>query len=117
MEERRRFVRLDTRLETSYTVLPTVTPEGAATKDISGNGICLFTKQVLTPGTHLQLAMKLPDRAQPVNFTAVVVWSEAYELIGKTEHRRAAETGVRILEIDPREQEAMMRHVILSLQA
>ena len=117
MDERRRFVRLDTRLEVSYSVLPSGKMEGASTKDISGSGVCLFTNQVLPAGTHLQVSMKLPDRDKPVNFTAEVVWSEAYEVIGKTERRRAAETGVRFLEVSPQDQDAVMQHVILSLKS
>ena len=117
MEERRQFVRLDTRLEVSYAALPSGKMEGAATKDISGRGICLFTQQVLAPGTRLQISMKLPDRERPVNFMAEVVWSEAYEMIGKTERRRSAETGIRFVEVSAQDQAAIMHHVILSLKS
>ncbi len=116
MEERRKFVRLDTRLEISYAALPADKMQGGATKDISGSGICLFTKEVLTVGTQLQVTMKLPSQAQPVHFTSEVVWSEAYEMIGKTEHRRSAETGVRFVEVAPKDREAIMQYVILGLQ-
>ena len=115
-EERRRFVRLDTRLDASYSVLPSGKMEGSATKDVSGRGLCLFTTQVLASGTRLQVSMKLPDRDRPVNFTAEVIWSERYEMIGKTERRQAVETGVRIVEIAPQDQDTLMQHVILSLQ-
>jgi c-di-GMP-binding flagellar brake protein YcgR len=116
MEERRRFVRLDTRLDVTYTVLPTAQAQHATTKDISGGGICLFSDRVLQPGDRLQVAMKLPDREQPVNFIAEVVWSEPYEVIGKGGRQRSVEVGVRFLEIAPNDQAAVMQHVILSLQ-
>ena len=116
MEERRQFVRLDTRLEASCTTLPGGKVQRIVTKDISGGGVCVFTDQVLSPGTQLQVAMTLPGREEPINFIAQVVWSEPYEVIGKSERRRAVETGVRFIEISPKDQAAIMQHVILSLQ-
>lgn len=116
MEERRRFVRLDTRLESSYAVLPAEKAKRAMTKDISGGGICLFAEKPLPAGTRLQVAMALPGREAPINFTAEVVWSEQYEVIGKEESQRAVEIGVRFVEIAPKDQEAILRHVILSLK-
>ena len=116
MEERRKFVRLDTRLNASYTVLPAGTSQRTVTKGVGGGGVCFFTERVLPPGSRLQVALKLPETEQPVNFIAEVVWSELYEVIGKEERRRAVETGVRFVEIAPKDQDAVMRHVILSLQ-
>ncbi len=116
MEERRKFVRLDTRLNVTYTVLPTGTAEQTVTKDIGGGGICVFTDRVLSSGTRLQVAMRMPGQEQPVNFLAEVMWSEQYEMIGKGEHRRAVETGIRFIEIAPMDQQAVLQHVILNLQ-
>lgn len=116
MEERRRFVRLDTRLDIQYSVLPLGSSQPAVTKDISGGGVCLFADKELNPGTRLQVTMKLPNREVPVHFTAEVVWSEAYEVIGKTERQRAVEMGVRFVEIAPQDQAVVMQQVILSLK-
>ena len=116
MEERRQFVRLDTRLEVTYTVLPTAQTRQAVTKGIGGGGICFFADSELKPGERLQVAMKLPGREQPVSCTAEVVWCEPYEVIGKTGRQRSVEVGVRFLEIAPQDQDAVMQHVILSLK-
>jgi len=116
MEERRRFVRLDTRLEVTYTVLPGTHARQAVTKDIGGGGICFFADSELKPGDRLQVTMKLPGREQPANFTAEVIWCEPYEVIGKAGRQRSIEVGVRFLEIAPQDQEAVMQHVILSLK-
>ena len=116
MEERRRFVRLDTRLDVSYAVQPAGTVQHTSSKDIGGGGICLFADHVLEPGTCLKVSMKLPGRERPITFTAEVVWSELYEIIGKTERQRAVEVGVRFLDIAPQDHEAIMQHVILSLK-
>ena len=117
MEERRRFMRLDTRLDVTYTVLPTGNAQQTISKDIGGGGVCFFADKPLAPGTCLQVAMKLPGREQPVHFTAEVIWSEPYEVIGKTERQRAVEVGVRFLEIAPNDLEAIMQHVIRSFKS
>ena len=115
MQERRQFVRLDTRLDASYTVLATGVASRTQTKNVGGGGICLITDEVFAPGTRLQFVLKLPDVEQSVRFVGEVVWSEPYEIIGKTERRRAVEAGVRFVEISPADREAVMRHVILNL--
>ena len=116
MEERRHFVRLDTRLDVTYTVLPTAQAVQTVTKGIGGGGICFFADRELKPGDQLQVAMKLPNREQPAHFTAEVIWCEPYEVIGKTGRQRSVEVGVRFLEIAPQDQDAVMQHVILSLK-
>ena len=116
MEERRQFVRLDTRLDVTYTRLPTTQAQQAVTKGIGGGGICFFSDSELTPGERLQVAMKLPNREQPVHCTAEVIWCEPYEVIGKTGRQRSIEVGVRFLEIAPHDQDAVMQHIILSLK-
>ncbi len=116
MEERRQFVRLDTRLEVHYTLLPEGRAKRTVTKDISGAGICLFTEEPLPAGTRLQVAMKVPDQETPIHFTAEVVWSESYEMVGKTERRRSVESGIKFVEVAPKDRESVMQHVILSLR-
>ena len=117
MEERRRFVRLDTRLEVAYNVLTSGPKQQGIAKDIGGGGVCLFSDKVLPTGTRLQVAMNVPGREQPVNFTAEVMWSEEYEIISKTEQTRSVEVGVRFIEIAPKDQEAIMQHVILGVKS
>lgn len=116
MEERRQFVRLDTRLDAKYTILPAGTMSTSVTKDISGGGICLFTDKVMEQGQQLQVSLTLPGREQPVNFTGEVAWCEAYEMIGQSSRQRAVEVGLRFLEISPQDQDAVMQHVILNFK-
>ena len=117
MEERRRFVRLDTRLEMSFTEIPSGVKRKTVSKNLSGGGLCLVTEKDIAPGTQLQVAMTLPDQEQPVNFTAQVVWCEPYEVIGKTQRHRAAEVGAKFVDISPKDYQAILQHVILKLKA
>ena len=114
-QERRRFVRLDTTLPVTYRVLPSSTAQVATTKDIGGGGICVFLTQRLSVGTPLEIEVRLPNRPTPVCLTGEVVWCEEYEVVGKTERNRAIQAGVRFVYFDPKDQEAIMQHVILSL--
>ena len=116
MQERRRFVRLDTRLPVSYQVLPSEPRQTSISADLSGGGMCLFVNEPLKLGTPLRVTISLPDRDRPIAFTAEVVWCEAYEMIGKTQRSRSIEAGVKFLQIAPEDQQAIMRYVILSLQ-
>ena len=116
MEERRRFVRLDTRLPVAYRLLPSAQPEATVTSDIGGGGVCLFLSEPLRPGTRLQVEIKPPDREQPIRFTAEVVWCEEYETISKTRRDRSIEAGVKFIQIEDDDQQAILSHVILSLK-
>ena len=116
MEERRRFVRLDTPAEVGYAVLPDGSAQRATAKNISGGGLCLATERPLPSGGQLQIAVQLPDREQPVNAIAEPVWSEEFEVIGKTERRRSVATGVRFTEIAPQDRQALWEFVARTLQ-
>ena len=117
MEERREFVRLDTRMDVAYSVLSSQQPTRVVTKNISGGGICFFSDRVLRPGTRLQVTMKLPDREEPLRFMAEVAWSEQYEMIGKAQRQRSVEVGVQLLDISPQDRDAIMQHVILTIKS
>lgn len=116
MEERRKFVRLDTRLPVAYQVMRGPASKGSFSSDIGGGGVCLFLSEPLKSGTMLKVDVTLPDQSKHIIFTGEVIWCEQYEVIGKTQRERSVEAGVKFVQIDPQEQQAIMRHVILSLQ-
>lgn len=116
MQERRKFVRLDTRLPVTYEVMPGSPSQPSVTKDIGGGGVCVFLKEPLKPGARLRVKIKLPDQEAAIEFTAEIAWCEQYEVIGKTRRERSIEAGVRFLEVDPADQQALMRHCILQLK-
>ena len=117
MEERRRFVRFNARLKASYRVFPQTQPIQTVTKDLGGGGVCFFAEAPLAPGTRLQAELTLPDREQPIPFTAEVICSEAHEVLGKGTHERAVEVDVRFVEISPNDQADIMQHIMMSLRA
>ena len=116
MEERRKFVRLDTRLPVTYQVMRGPASKVSLSSDIGGGGVCLFLSEPLKAGTLLRIEVTLPDQPRAIAFTGEVIWCEQYEMIGKTQRERSVEAGVRFVQVEPQDQQAIMRHVILSLQ-
>jgi c-di-GMP-binding flagellar brake protein YcgR len=117
MQERRRFVRFQTRLPVTYAVEPQSKPIRTVSRDIGGGGICFFAESAVAPGTRLQVTLHLPERDQLVSFTAEVMCSEQYDLQMKGQRHRSAAIDVRFIEIAPHDQADVMHHVMRSLQA
>ena len=116
MEERRQFVRLDTRLQTDYRILPSSEMRHSVTKDISGDGMCLFVEEPLRLGVRVQVTIALPDSNRQIEFTGEVMWCESSEIIGKAQQHRSVLAGIKFISIAPEDQREIMRYVILSLQ-
>ena len=116
MEERRRFVRLETQADVAYIVLPDGTTKRTRAKDVSAGGLRLATDRRLAAGTQLQIAMALPGSERPVNAIAEVVWSQQYEVVGKGDRQQSVEIGARFAEIAPQDQETITRFIATSLQ-
>ena len=118
-DERRQFVRLDTNLAVTYKVLPSSVPErleATKTKNVSEGGLCVFLNQRLPVGTPMEFQINLPGRDKPAAFTGEITWCEEFEVVGKTQRERVVQAGVRFVFIHPKDREALMQHVILSLQ-
>ncbi len=111
MQERKRFVRLDERIDVRYIVPSSGVTKTALTKDISGGGIRLFASQPLASGTQVQAALQFPDREAPVHFTGEVVWSEQHETVDRNQRQRLVEIGLRFAEIAPADRHAVMQHI------
>lgn len=116
MEERRRFVRWEVRLRAVYRALPEESVKTALTRNLSGGGLCFATAEVLPPGTRLQAEITVPEREEPIPFTAEVMWSETSSLLGASQPARTTQLGVRFVEIAPEDQEALMQQVAHGMQ-
>ena len=108
-EERRRSVRLRTRLTTVYKNLTTGRVQRALTKDVGGHGACLVTDDLIEAGTPLEIEIKLPDHPQPVTFLAEVVWS-AFKLEAGSSGQPKAETGIKFVSVDPKDHARIMQY-------
>lgn len=84
MQERRRYVRLNIPLEVSYTIQG----KGGAlrksiTKNISPSGARFTVEGELPKGTVLDIAIKIPTKAEPIPVKAKIVWTRKENEQGK----------------------------------
>ncbi len=109
MGDRRKFVRLHSRIRAAYQSLGKEDPLETLTKNVSGGGLSVFTKVRQAPGTILGLELHFPGRIAPVRFTAQVVWSGEVIADAPVDPDRAYETGVRFLDIEPEDREFLLK--------
>ena len=113
-DERRRNIRLRTRLTAQVTNVSTGIIQQALTRDISGKGVCLVTGDMIEPGTPLSIELHLPDHDAPVSFLGDVVWSMLLLPPGGQAKNPPAETGVRYVSIDPKIRTAIILYAQLN---
>ena len=115
MEERRQFVRLSTQLHASYRVIELLNQPKrlALTRNVGGAGISLFTDVSLAAGTVLEVDVMFPSRRSLIHFTGEVMWSGPLVLEGANDPPRAFETGVRFLDIAPKDRAFIVQYATM----
>jgi c-di-GMP-binding flagellar brake protein YcgR len=109
-EERRKFVRLNSRLPVVYKVVGEDQGFSSLTRNVGGGGIALFTEKRLAPGTVLEVEVAFANRPRPVRFTASVIWSGALILQEGDRRPRAYEAGVRFLDVAPADRDFILEY-------
>ena len=115
MIERRRFVRLHSKLSTTYKVIDKSQPDISHTKNVGGGGIRFATEQKFHPGTLLDIEIKFPDRISPMRFTGQVVWSDAIRNGHSAKNPGEFDTGITFAEIEVQDREFIIQHAALYL--
>ena len=110
MDERRRFVRLPVKLNTAIQVVGAENPLLSLTKDTSGGGIAFFTRDLVAPGTVVQLQLKFPERPKAIVCKAQVIWSGPLLREHTSKNDAGFEAGVRFLEIAPEDQRFILQY-------
>ena len=115
MDERRRYVRLDTRLQITYTIIKQKEADTKAeAKDIGGGGIRIFLTEPLPAQTLLNLEIRLPEDPIPIKCTGRVVWAEEFSILqGEKKEERRYEGGIQFSEIKPKDRDRIIKYVIL----
>ena len=99
MQERRKFVRLDTRVKVEYNVIEAAESKlNSVTKNLSQGGICLFLDSFINKDTLLALKLSLPEELEPLQATGKIVWIDRFKLGGK-DAQEQYEAGVEFVEI------------------
>ncbi len=116
MEERRKYIRLDTRLKITYTILQSSKSaiKKSETKDISGGGIRIFLAEQLPLNTVLQLHIQLPEDPAPVTCKGKIAWIEEFSILqGDKKEGDVVEAGVEFTDIASQDRDRVIKHVIL----
>jgi len=110
MQEKRRFIRLDSEFEVVFRLIDADHDQilTALTRNVSGGGLALLTEQKLKVGTALALDLELKGRSERLHFTAAVVWSDPILKDG-LELDSQFESGLRFMEIKPEDKEFIIQ--------
>ena len=109
MEDRRRFVRLQSWLTASYEVVGERKPLESITRNTSAGGVGFLTKSRLAPGTILDVTLVFPDEQRTIRFRGEVCWSGSLLFEGKPPNPpRAFETGIRFLRVSPEDERFLL---------
>ena len=73
-EDRRKFLRLNVGISTTYELLPQGVSSRSTAKNISESGVQLSVLQPIDPGTRLRIDVPLPGRPKPITFVGEVRW-------------------------------------------
>jgi len=74
--DRRAFERIPVRLSLKFLDLQSNKEGSAQTRDISANGLGLFTEEQLPAYAPLEMWLKIPDKTEPLYTKGKVVWSK-----------------------------------------
>jgi len=114
MDERRKYVRLDTRLKITYNILEKEGgPQQSETRDISGGGIRLFLDDPIAEKTLLQITIQLPEDPTPIRCVGKVVWVESFSVLQGEKKEDQYEAGVIFTDIEQKDRDRIIKYVIL----
>ncbi|MBU2541389.1 MAG: PilZ domain-containing protein [Candidatus Omnitrophica bacterium] len=111
MQERRKFIRLDTRVRVEYDIIESRGDRtGSFTKNLSQGGICLFLDSLIQKDTLLKLKLFLPEQSEPIETTGKIVWIDMFKVGGK-DAQEEYEAGIEFRDIAKEDQEKISKYV------
>ncbi|MDD5756550.1 MAG: PilZ domain-containing protein [bacterium] len=114
MEERRKFVRLDTSVKIRYKVLqPTDNKNDSNTQNLSAGGVKIEVKEPVKPNTVLWMEIALPNEANPLQAKGEVVWQEKIS----TSENSHYEMGIKFLEMDLNDRSRLSKYLFSLLHS
>ena len=112
MEERRKFVRLETPIQVKYRISSQPhTEDKSLSKNISVGGIMILVGEKMTPGAQLDLEINIPEYNKIIYATGEIVWQE--EILIKEEITH--ETGIKFVKIAKENQEKISKYIYTQL--
>lgn len=107
LKERRKYPRIKLTLDAKYKVLDyEQVYQFTKTKDISAEGVCFESNELLKPGIFVQLEVDLKDVCPPVSMVAEIRW------VGDVESNRDKKyiNGVKIISMSPKDEVRFLKY-------
>lgn len=107
MEEKRRYLRLNTELEVEYILDNSDRIYRAFTRDISASGLRFATKDDMKEGVNVEVKLKIPNVQNPIHAFAKIIW------IKKIEAAKNAlqEVGIEFIKIEEDNKNTFLRYL------
>ncbi len=112
MIERRKFPRLNFRVNFEYNILnkTRIKDEPAETKNISESGICIILLDKVTVGDKLNLKFHFPNINTPIKTTGIVVWTQEFT-VGIVDTSIAYDVGVEFIDISQEDRDKINQYI------
>ncbi len=107
MQERRRFIRMETPVMVAFPSPGTMKTERSFTQDVSESGIRFPTAVKLQIGQQLPLTLELPFSGSSMQATGEVMWIREISRLGAPQY----EIGVRFQWIEDPDRHRLSRHL------
>lgn len=111
-KERRRFSRITSELFVRYKVLSIQKQQlDGKTRNISEGGICLVTREPVSPGALLAMDIKFPHSDKPVLAVGRAVWCTNSGLGPSPAGHQRFDNGIEFVEISDLDRQRIVDHV------
>ena len=107
MQERRRYIRVETPVLIEFQPSQAHAIERTFTQDVSEQGMRFPTAAMLQIGQELSLSMELPFQPTTMRATAQVIWIREVSRLGAPQY----DVGVRFRWIEDPDRQQLLRHL------
>lgn len=116
-QERRKFPRIEMEIIVRYKILSTPEKElDAETKNISGGGVCLVTRERLELETVVAMEIKFPQVNKPILTTSRVVWCSESKLGPSPAGHMRFDNGIEFTQISEADRQQIIKYVEAELE-
>lgn len=107
LKERRRYPRIELNLDAKYKVLDYEQVfHFTKTQNISAEGVCFMSSDILKPGIFVQLDVDLKDDDPPVSMVAEIRWAEDI----KSDDGKKYINGVKIMSMPAKDEARFLKY-------
>ena len=110
-KERRKFPRMTVELFVRYKILSSPEQVDAQTKNISGGGVCLVTREKMELGTYLAMEVKFPHSKGPILAGGRVIWCRESRLGPSPAGHSRFDNGIEFVQISETDRQQIIEHI------